>query len=91
MVGVVSGQPITVFRQLSLSADGNLLAFVSNAPLQPDHDTDSTDDVYRYRLADESLRLESVGGDSAPGSGARLSPRLSVDDTTPTFQAIGSG
>lgn len=86
---IFSDQPVTVFRQLTFSADGSVLAFVSGASLLPE-DTDTVDDVYSFRLADETLRLESVDGDGAQGRGPRLSPRLTADGTMLTFQAIGS-
>jgi Tol biopolymer transport system component len=88
---IFSEEPVTIFRQLSLDADGTVLAFVSVAPLLLDQDTDHFDDVYSYRLADETLRLESVDGDGAQGRGPRLSPRVSADGKTLTFQAVGSG
>lgn len=88
---IFSDEALTVFRQLSLSADGTVLAFTTSGRLLRDQDTDYTDDVYSYRLADETLRLESVDGDGAQGHGSRLSPRPSADGKMLTFQAIGSG
>ncbi|HSX60265.1 MAG TPA: hypothetical protein VLF18_08710 [Tahibacter sp.] len=75
VVTVFSDEPVTVFRHLSFSADGEVLAFATRASLLPAQDTDLTDDVYSYRPADESLRLESVDGDGAQGAGSRLSPK----------------
>lgn len=91
VVTIFSDEALTTFRQLSLSADGEVLAFVSDAPLLPDQDIDQMDDVYSYRLADGALRLESVDGDGAPGHGPRQFPRLSADGKVLTFQAVGSG
>jgi hypothetical protein len=83
-------EPLTVFRQLTLSADGAVLAFVSSLPLLP-QDLDTDDDVYSYRLGEDWLRLESVDGDGAHGHGTRLWPRLSADGRSLTFQAVGAG
>lgn len=87
---IAGDEGYAVFRQLTMSADGGVLAFVVSAPLLP-VDTDSSEDVYSYRFSDGSLRLESVDGDGAQGSGPRRWPRLSADGDTLTFQAIGAG
>jgi len=74
--------------ELTLSADGEVVAFSTSRQLGAD-DVDQDYDVYSYRPALDWLQLESRDGAGAAGNGQRTRPQLSASGHALTFRAVG--
>jgi uncharacterized repeat protein (TIGR01451 family) len=68
----------------SLSADGTLVAFQSDAKLAP-QDTDQLTDIYLKDLSSGEVTLVSTSATGAKGNGASTDPELSATGTRVAF------
>ena len=74
----------------SLSADGNLVAFYTDATNLDPADTDSDYDVYVKNLATGDLMLVSTSSGEVKGDGMSFIPSLSADGTAVAFVSAAS-
>ena len=74
----------------SMSADGQVVAFVALEALLPS-DTDDRADIYSYRRDLGWLQQESLDIHGQGGRRGRAQPRLSASGNTLVFEARGSG
>ena len=73
----------------SLSADGRVVAFVTDGPLVAD-DTNNTEDVYVADLATGALRRVSLASDGTEGNRPSLGPSISADATVVAFESLAT-
>jgi Tol biopolymer transport system component len=75
-----SGNAVSMYSQLSLSEDGQRIAFVSHASDLIPNDSNKTMDVFVYDLTTASNRLVSIGMDGMSArSGWSANPAISGD------------
>lgn len=77
----------------SISEDGNVVAFASEASNLVAGDTNSTSDVFAYERGNSSLELVSVGEEGEPASGPSSSgdtPAVSEDGRYVAFSSFAS-
>lgn len=84
-VPAAGGQADNASGLPSMSADGSVVAFESDAALAED-DTNEEKDIYVYRSADASVRRVSVAADGAQNAFASYRPLLSADGAYVTFE-----
>jgi len=71
---------------MSVSQDGSVIAFVTDAGGVDDRDTDRRSDIYVRNLDDGSLSLASVGADGQKADSPSASPSLSADGSRVAFE-----
>src|SRR6478735_366686 len=74
----------------ALSADGQVVAFATDAGGLDPVDTDQRSDVYVRDLQTSQLRLASVNGDGAKGDSPSGNPSLSGDGTLVAFETASA-
>src|SRR5205807_9378110 len=73
----------------SLSANGRMVAFVTDGRLVPD-DANNTEDVYVADLATGALRRVSLASDGTEGNRPSQGPSISGDATVVAFESLAT-
>ena len=74
----------------SLSDDGNMIAFVSDASNLVEGDTNAVSDVFVYDVVADSLSLVSIASDGSQANNHSFAPVISGDGTAIIFESDAS-
>ncbi len=74
----------------SLSDDGNMIAFVSDASNLVEGDTNAVSDVFVYDVVADSLSLVSIASDGSQANNHSFAPVISGDGTAVIFESDAS-
>ncbi len=86
-----SGEYLTdpILGRPTLSADGNLVAFISDAALEFD-DSNDAPDVYIHNVAEALTERLSISTDGFESDGASLAPVMTPDGSVVAYQSDGT-
>jgi M6 family metalloprotease-like protein len=76
------------YRHVTMSADGNLVAFVSYASNLVANDTNGTSDVFIHNRTTKTTECFSVNPSGNPGNGQSECPSISEDGTHAVFASV---